>query len=253
MVQLVFLILAWTSWLVRTSCFAWLCFLQHLVIQLLGWQPGWIPLRHMHRTFPYSSMKRHRGRRSSKRSLRRKIRRYFKRHAVPFLTHLVLSCAWSLVLRCLSGVTHRCQSWLLFAHGNVSHPARLVPPPLPRCTSRTLPVTFQVDAISWASLPEHRMLHQLLDALRIWTRGLNIPEVRVEAWKRMLIKCRPPTTSKRPCMEALDTLLAVAACVACLLESKAASGSMSKVSMLCATRFQIGFSHLLSAPSGAHH
>ena len=148
LIQLVFLILAWTSWLVRTSCFAWLCFLQHCVIQLLGWQPGRIPLRHMHRTFPYSSKKRHRGRRSSKRSLRRKIRRYFKRHAVPFLTHLVLSCAWSLVLRCLSGVTHRCQSWLLLAHGNVSHPARLVPPPtpLPRCTSRTFPVRADREA-----------------------------------------------------------------------------------------------------------
>lgn len=174
--------------------------------------------------------RKHKRTRPSSRSNSRKAKRFFKRHVIPCISAFAL---WAFILALTSlassvqasfrSWTARRSCWFTPASSTGQSVTRLVRPLLPVSVSRIAPFRLDLDPHAWSELPERQVIQFMLDGLHSWVATLHIPPERVTQWHRWLHGAKPSDARLQCRQDVLDALLHAAACVGCLLESKASA------------------------------
>ena len=209
-------IILWSFWFaVRVMCY----FFQNLCVWLLGLQPGLAHASHLTssaqtnvvRPCRFRDLRRRRRRRPASRTPRHRLMKWFRRHLLPNIVRdvwigvrHVVSAAW------LARSEHRVQA--------SSNPT-LLSRPVVRCT----PCVLQFDRTGLHELSQEELNARVLSCLLKWCSALDISARRLQQCKSAIAAAKPGIATRMPDARSSDIMLTLAACVACLVESKAST------------------------------
>ena len=208
----------------------------NLGVRLLGLQPGRANPQNLTLYFQsnvVSTSRRRRGRRKRPpaRCLRHKVWKRLRRRVLPLFAWLIWQHAREILLDQLRCYEQRFRRAMQHAWSLVSPPrsqrdhfqsdSRLPVPVLSYARVRCAPCPLLLEESGFLAFSQQAMVAKVLHCLHAWCSCLNIPADRVEAWKFALQSAKPDIAVRLPEAHVVDTMLTVAACVACLLESKA--------------------------------